>query len=471
MANPNPTSARIVAQPRHPPNSVEAEQSVLGGLLLENRLWFELADKLGEHDFYRADHRMIFTAIREIIGANKPCDFVTLSEHLRHQGRLEEAGGIAYLGSLAADTHSVANVVHYAEIVRERSVQRSLIAAGYDIGELGYKPEGRPVGELVDEAEQKVFEIRERGARGKSNYQALDVLVARAEDRIEQLRRDPHAYTGLMTGFLELDRLTSGLQAGDLIVIAGRPGMGKTSFAMNIAENVATRHIGEREGSPNAKPAAVAVFSMEMSGDQLVMRILASLGRMDLSKLRRGDLNAHDYDQLVSASGIARQSRIFIDEMGALSPLELRARARRLKSQHDIQLLVVDYIQLMQVPGNQENRATEISEISRNLKALAKELAIPVIALSQLNRAVEQRPDKRPHMADLRESGSIEQDADMVVFIFRDEAYTKEASEKKGIAEIIVAKNRNGPTKVFEVAFIGKSTRFDNLADSSYELG
>ncbi len=461
MATPTPTTARIVAQPRHPPNSVEAEQSVLGGLLLENRLWFDLADKLTEDDFYRADHRLIFSAIREIAGANKPCDFVTLSEHLRHQGRLEEAGGIAYLGSLAADTYSVANVVHYAEIVRERSVQRSLIAAGHDIGELGYKPEGRPSGELVEAAEKKVFEIREQGAKGKSSYQDIQSLLGSAEARIDKLRKDPNAFTGLKTGFKDLDKKVVGLNPGDLIIIAGRPSMGKTSFAMNIAENIVIN-------APVADRKPVAMFSMEMSGDQLALRLLSSFGRIELGKLFTGHLNTVDYDKLTSASALLRESKLFIDETGGLSPMDIRARARRLKRQHDIQLMVVDYIQLMQVAGNKENRTNEISEISRSLKALAKELAIPIIVLSQLNRGVESRDNKRPRMSDLRESGGIEQDADLVLLIYRDVVYN-EATPEKNVAEIIIAKQRNGPTGMIKLSFLGEYTKFDDLADGSYE--
>ncbi|MCI0749091.1 MAG: replicative DNA helicase [Nevskiales bacterium] len=446
----------VTLSPKQPPHSIEAEQSVLGGLMLNNKAYFDLADRLSGADFYRADHRVIYQGIGELIGANKPCDFVTLSEHLRHQGRLEEAGGVAYLGSLAVDTYSVANLLTYAEIVRERSVLRGLIAAGSEIAELGYRPEGLSPGELVDQAEQKVFAIRERGARGQSVYTPIRTLLERAETRIETLRKNPNALAGLTTGFTELDRRTHGLHPGDLVIVAARPGMGKTSFAMNIAEHAAID-----------RKIPVGVFSMEMSGEQLALRVLSSFGRIELSKLRSGQLDDADYSRLVSADSLIREAGLYIDDTGALSPLELRARARRLASQHGIQLLVVDYLQLMQVPGTNENRTNEISAISRNLKALAKELNIPIIALSQLNRALEQRDNKRPRLADLRESGGIEQDADLVLFIYREEMYS-DSDAARGKAEIIIGKQRNGPVGHFEVTFLGAYTKFDNLADPSY---
>ena len=429
--------------------------------MLDNRLWHDLADKLSAEDFYRADHQQIYGAIGHLIDGGKACDFVTLSEHLRNAGTLDAAGGVAYLGSLAVDTHSVANVLHYAEIVRERSVLRGLIAAGTDITGIGYRPEGRSTGELVDEAEQKVFAIRERGARGRTGYEDIQTLLGRAEARIEKLIKDPNAFTGLKTGFRDLDKKVVGLNPGDLIIVAGRPSMGKTSFAMNIAENIAIN-------APVSERKAVAVFSMEMSGEQLATRVLASFGRIELGKLFTGNLDAMDHDKLTSASAIIRESKLFIDETGGLSPMDLRARARRLKRQHDIQMILVDYIQLMQVPGKKENRTSEISEISRNLKSLAKELSVPIIVLSQLNRGVETRDDKRPRMSDLRESGGIEQDADVVLMVYRDEVYNPDGPAK-GVAEIIIAKQRNGPTGKVKMAFIGQHTKFDNLADDSFE--
>jgi replicative DNA helicase len=442
---------RIQPQPKQPPHSIEAEQSVLGGLMLDNRRWDDLADRLSAEDFYRQDHQLIYSAISALVGQGKPCDFVTLSEHLRGIGRLEEAGGLAYLGALANDTPSAANVLAYAEIVRERSVLRALIASGGDIAELGYRPEGRGYPELLDLAEQRVFALRQRSEHADTTYYDMGTLMDRVEAQVERLREGEGKLPGLGTGFAGLDEKTSGLREGDLVIIAGRPSMGKTSFALNIAEHCA---LYEKK--------AAAVFSMEMPADQIALRVLSSFARIPMSKLRSGELDDRDMDRLVSQGNLVREAPLFVDETGALSPLELRARARRLKQKHNIQLLVVDYIQLMQVPGS-ESRVNEISEISRNLKALAKELKIPVIALSQLNRGVENRDNKRPRMADLRESGGIEQDADLVMFIYRDEVYNPESPDK-GTAEIIIAKQRNGPLGVTKTAFLGEYTRFENLA-------
>jgi len=436
---------------------MEAEQSVLGGLLLDNEAWFDIVEKIGEDDFYTHDHRLIFRAISEVVTQNKPCDFVTLSEHLRHQNKLEEAGGLAYLGMLAADTPSAANVRAYAGIVKERSVLRSLIAAGNLIADLGYRPDGRGPGELVDTAEQQIFKIRESGSRGQSDWKAMPELMEIIQQRVISLRNNPQGVAGLPTGFVELDRMTTGLHAGDLVIVAGRPSMGKTSFAMNIAEHVA---LIERKG--------VGVFSMEMSAEQLALRVLSSFGRIDQQLLRKGELSDLDMSRLISQAGLIAEAPLYIDETGGLAPLALRARARRMKARHDIQLIVVDYLQLMQVPGSKENRTNEISEISRSMKGLAKELSVPIIALSQLNRSLEQRDNKRPRMSDLRESGSIEQDADMIAFIYRDEVYNKESMDK-GIAEIIIGKQRNGPIGTVRTAFLGQYTRFDNLADPSYQ--
>lgn len=446
----------LAASPKHPPHSMEAEQSVLGGLLLDNEAWDDLVEKISEDDFYNHDHRLIFRAIGEVIGQNKPCDFVTLSEHLRHQGKLEEAGGLTYLGMLAADTPSAANVRAYAEIVRERSVLRGLIGAGNLIADLGYRPDGRSPAELIDAAEQSITRIRERGARSTSGWYAMPGLMDAVQKRVLALKENPKGTVGLATGFVEFDRMTTGLHAGDLVIVAGRPSMGKTSFAMNIAEHAS---LIEKRG--------VAVFSMEMSAEQLAFRVLSSFGRIDQQRLRTGDMGDLEMSKLISAAGLISEAKLFIDETGGLAPLELRARARRLKARNDIALIVVDYLQLMQVPGSKENRTNEISEISRSLKGLAKELNVPVIALSQLNRSVEQRDNKRPRMSDLRESGSIEQDADIIVFIYRDEVYNKESAEK-GVAEIIIGKQRNGPIGTVKTAFLGQYTRFDNLADPSY---
>jgi replicative DNA helicase len=455
MATPLQTAAgaaKLAPSPKQPPHSMEAEQSVLGGLLLNNRAWFDLADQLTEADFYTQDHRVIFTAIAELLGRNQPCDFVTLSEHLRQLGKLDEAGGVSYLGTLAADTPSAANVKAYAEIVRERSVLRTLIAAGQDIAELGYQPGGRPMGSLIDTAEQQVFAIRARGNKAASQVKDMPGLMDSIEDRLDRLRANPDAFAGTPTGFIELDKMTQGMHAGDLIIVGGRPGMGKTSFAMNIAEHVAVD-----------RKLPTMVFSMEMSAEQLALRVLSSFGRIDQQALRSGHLEDHDWSRLVSASGLLREAPLFIDETGSLSPQDLASRARRQAAKQPLALIVVDYIQLMQVPNNRENRTNEISEISRSLKALAKELKTPIIALSQLSRTLESRTDKRPIMSDLRESGSIEQDADVVLFVYRDDYHNKE-SLAQGTAEIIIAKQRSGPTGKIKTAFLGKYTRFDNLA-------
>jgi replicative DNA helicase len=435
--------------PKQPPYSIEAEQSVLGGLLLDNRAWNDLADRLAETDFYRADHQLIYRATCELIAAGKPCDFVTLSEHLRAQSKLEEAGGLAYLGTLAADTPSAANILAYAGIVRERSVLRSLIAAGQDISDLGFHAEGREPQELIDVAEQKVFAIRQRGLRTQSGYMDMPQIMAQVFERISSVRDNPNGTAGLPTGFIEFDNKTSGLGEGDLMILAARPSMGKTTLAVNIAEHVAFD-----------RKQAVAVFSMEMSAEQIGYRVISSRGGIPMQKLRSGELSDQEMDQLTWTINRLREAPLFIDETGALSPNDLRARARRLAMRADLKLIVVDYIQLMQVPGTKDNRTNEISEISRSLKALAKELKLPIIALSQLNRGVEQRDNKRPRMADLRESGGIEQDADLVVFIYRDWVYNKTSDETQ--AEVIIAKQRNGPLATVALEFHGQYTRFEN---------
>ena len=435
--------------PKSPPYSIEAEQSVLGGLLIDNRAWNDIADRLGEADFYRADHQLIWRAICDLVGGGRPCDFVTLTEHLRNRNQLEEAGGLAYLGSLASDTPSAANVMAYADIVRERSVLRSLVAAGGDIAELGYRPDGRETVELIDQAEQKVFAIRERGAKVRADYYAMPAVLDQVFNRIDATRRNPMGASGLPTGFLEFDNKTTGLGPGDLMILAARPSMGKTSFAMNIAEH----------GAFDRKEA-VAMFSMEMSAEQLGFRVISSRSGIPLHKLRSGELNDQEMDQLTWTIGRLREAPLFIDETGGLSPMDLRAKARRLAMRENLKLLIVDYIQLMQVPGKGDNRVQEVSEISRQMKSLAKELAIPIIALSQLNRGLENRDNKRPRMSDLRESGGIEQDADLVVFIYRDWVYDKNADERA--AEVIIAKQRNGPLATIPVQFIGANTKFEN---------
>jgi len=441
---------------RVPPHSIEAEQAVIGGLLLDNRAWEKIADKLVDEDFYRNDHRLLFSAIRELEARNEPFDAVTLSECLDNNDKLEQAGGLLYLGRLAKDTPSASNIVAYANIVREKSVLRQLIAVGTDISGSGYQPEGRESKELLDDAEKSVFRIAEQGARGASGFQDMKTLLSKTVDKIDLLFNSDGGITGISTGFDKFDEMTTGLQEADLVIVAGRPSMGKTTFAMNIVENAAI-----------AEKVPVAVFSMEMPGDSLAMRMISSLGRVDQHHIRTGNLTDEDWSRITSSIHILSEAKIFIDDTPALSPNDIRARARRLKRQHGLGLIVIDYLQLMQIHGGSENRATEISEISRSLKAMAKELKVPVIALSQLNRSLEQRPDKRPVMSDLRESGAIEQDADLIVFIYRDEVYNED-SPQKGVAEIIIAKQRNGPIGKSLLTFLGKYTKFENYIPEMY---
>jgi replicative DNA helicase len=437
---------------RVPPHSVEAEQAVLGGLMLDNAAWERIADRLREEDFYRQDHRLIFRAISELSNADQPFDAVTLSEWLQSREQLEAAGGLAYLATLARDTPTAANVRAYADIVRERSVLRQLIRAGGELADAAFRPEGRGADELIEFAERQVFEIAESRGRLKQNFVQISDLLSKAVDRLDMLMHSNNPVTGLATGLDKFDEMTAGLQPGDLIIIAGRPSMGKTALALNIAEFCACR-------PENAVPTAI--FSMEMSGEQLAMRLISSLGRINQQKLRTGQLDQADWQRVTSAISIMSKAPMYIDDSGALTPTELRARGRRLKRDHKIGLMVVDYLQLMTVPGTRENRATEISEICRSLKALARELDIPVIALSQLNRKVDDRPERRPIMSDLRESGSIEQDADVIVFLYRDEIYDKD-SPNKGMAEIIIGKQRNGPIGTVTATYLGPYTRFEN---------
>src|SRR5262245_13443677 len=444
---------------RIPPHSVEAEQAVLGGLMLEASAWDAIADVLTAEDFYRADHRLIFNAAAEVAAANQPIDVVTLSEHLERHAQIEDAGGLAYLGTLARDTPSAANIRAYAEIVRERSLLRRMIDVGTSIAASAFNTDGRNARDLVDEAERRVFEIAEAGARGRSGLVKVSSILSSVVDRIDHLYRNPDDLRGVPTGYGALDHLTGGLQRGDLVVIAGRPSMGKTTLAVNIAENAALGH-----------KIASAIFSMEMSAEQVTLRMISSLGRIDQSSLRTGRLAEEDWPRIDTAMTQLSQAPIFIDETPSLTPTELRARARRLKREHNLGLIVVDYLQLVQVPGTKENRATEICEISRGLKALARELNVPVVALSQLNRSVEQRVEKKPVMSDLRESGAIEQDSDVILLIYREEVY-ESATPRKGIADIIIAKQRNGPTGEIQLTFRGAYTRFDSYAPESYGEG
>jgi replicative DNA helicase len=442
---------------RVPPQSIEAEQSVLGGLLLDNTAWDRIGDVVSESDFYRGDHRTIFKHIAKLIEENKPADVLTVAESLELSGKLAEVGGQAYIGSLALNTPSAANIRRYAEIVRERSIMRNLAVIGTEIADSAYTPLGKDASLLIDEAEAKIFHIAEARSKSKQGFQPIEPLLTETVERIDMLysRDNKNDIIGLATGFVDIDRMTSGLQAGELIIVAGRPSMGKTTLVMNMAEHVA---IYEKK--------AVAVFSMEMSGSQLAMRMIGSVGRVDQHELRTGTFKEDDWGRLVEAVGKLNEAQLYIDDTAGLNVLEVRSRARRLHRQcGGLSMVIIDYLQLMSGTsgGREENRATEIAEISRSLKSLAKELKVPVVALSQLNRSVDSRQDKRPMMSDLRESGAIEQDADLILFIYRDEVYNPD-SPRKGIAEIIIAKQRNGPVGKRDLTFIGKFTRFENYA-------
>ncbi|GAB3682200.1 replicative DNA helicase [Salinisphaera aquimarina] len=447
-----------MAEAKLPPHSIEAEQSVVGGLLLSERAWDDVAGVINEDDFYREDHRLLFRGLADLADTNQPRDLVTLTEWLRSRDLLEKAGGGTYLGNLAAEIPGAANIKAYADIVRERSIMRQLIRAGDQITTMGFSAEGQSADDMLGTAEKAIFAIAERGRRGGEGPIGLNQLLTNVVTRIEELVQNEGAFSGTPTGLIEFDKLTNGLQPADLLILAGRPSMGKTSLAMNIVENVTLK-----------EKVPVAVFSLEMPAEQLVIRMISSWGRIDQTRLRSGRLTEDDWPKITSAIGIMNENaRLFIDDTPSLSPSEMRARARRLKREHDIGLVVVDYLQLMQVPGTNENRTNEISEISRQLKAMAKELNVPVIALSQLNRQVEQRDNKRPRMSDLRESGGIEQDADVILFVYRDEVYNED-SDAKGEAEIIIGKQRNGPLGTARTAFLSHLTRFENLADRGDE--
>jgi replicative DNA helicase len=454
---PQPAQDPQLLQLKLPPHSIEAEQSVLGGLLIDNGAFDKIADVVSDSDFYRDDHRRIFRHIARLVEKGKPADVITVDEAIKSSEDKDKIGGLAYLAALTGNTPSAHNIRRYAEIVRERAIMRKLVEVGTNIADTALNPMGKEVGQLLDEAESRVFEIAEAGARGRQGFIEIQPLLTQVMERIDMLyhRDNPSDITGVPTGYADLDSRTSGLQPGDLVIIAGRPSMGKTALALNIAEHVAVE---------NKLP--VAVFSMEMAGTQLAMRMLGSIGHLDQHKLRTGKLSDEDWNRLTTAVGKLHDAPIHIDETPALNALELRARARRLHRQYGtLGLIVIDYLQLMEASTSGENRATEISEISRSLKALAKELKVPVVALSQLNRALEQRPNKRPQMADLRESGAIEQDADLILAIYRDEVYSPDTPEK-GIAEINILKQRNGPIGTVKLTFLGEYTRFENHADS-----
>lgn len=454
-----------VARLRVPPHSTEAEQSVLGGLLIDNLAWDRAGDVVTDSDFYRFEHREIFSAIATLINASKPADVITVFEQLQSNGKAEACGGLAYLNALAQSVPSAANLRRYAEIVRERAVLRKLISASDEIATNAFNPQGRPVSQILDEAEGKIFKIGEEGSRNKQGFISISQLAVQLIDRVTELYENgAEEVTGVRTGFYDMDRMTAGLQKGDLIILAARPSMGKTAFALNIAENVAVQ-----EGLP------VLVFSMEMGASQLALRMVGSLGRIDQSGLRTGRIKDDEWGRLTEAVDKLSKAPLYIDETPGLNPAELRARARRMARQYGgaLGLIVIDYLQLMSGTSKSdgENRATELSEISRGMKALAKELQCPVIALSQLNRSVETRTDKRPMMSDLRESGAIEQDADVIMFIYRDEYYTKDQCKEPGVAEIIIGKQRNGPVGTVKLTFLKPLTKFDNLAPGALGSG
>jgi replicative DNA helicase len=454
-ADNDPSADRQIAQLRIPPHSIEAESSVLGGLLLDNGAWDRMGDLLVDGDFYRHEHKLIYAAIGALINASKPADVITVFEQLQNLGKAEEVGGLSYLNSLAQYVPSASNIRRYAEIVRERSILRKLVSASDEIATNALNTQGKSVDKILDEAEQKIFNIGEEGSRMKQGFQSMESLVVELLDRVSEMAENPNDITGVRTGFYEFDKMTSGLQPGDMIVLAARPSMGKTSLAINIAE-----HVALNEGLP------VAVFSMEMGASQLAVRIVGSIGRIDQGHLRTGKLTDEEWPRLTEAIEKLRNVSLHIDETPGLTTSELRANSRRLARQYGrLGLIVVDYLQLMSVSSsmNDENRATAVGEISRGLKMLAKELKCPVIALSQLSRGVESRTDKRPMMSDLRESGAIEQDADLIMFIYRDDYYNKDSKEP-GVAEVIISKHRNGPTGTVKLAFLKPLTKFENLA-------
>ncbi len=453
FANPfNDRSESRLQQLRLPPQSVEAEQAVLGGLMLAPEAFDSVGDILTEQDFYRRDHQLIYRAIGELVRLSQPVDVVTLGEWFLAQNKSEVVAGGAYLLELVNTTPSAANIRAYAEIVRDKAIARKLIDVGTQIVNDAFQPEGRTTAELLAQAEQQVFAIAQSGDKKRMDFVDINAALLDANDVLHERFANGGGITGLATGYDDFDQMTAGLQPTDLIILAARPAMGKTTFALNIAEYAAIR-----------SKKAVAVFSMEMSAAQLAMRLISSNGRVNATRLRTGQIEGEDWGRISAAIKMLKNTKIFIDDTPGLSPDVLRSKARRLKREHDLGLIVIDYLQLMSVPGNSENRATEISEISRSLKGLAKELNVPVIALSQLNRSLETRADKRPVMADLRESGAIEQDADIIVFIYRDEYYNKENSPDKGLAEIIIGKQRSGPTGSIKLKFFGEYTRFDNL--------
>lgn len=455
--NRKPLDAGKLAALKVPPHSVEAEQAVLGGLMLDNSVWDTVAERLLDEDFFRHEHQLIFRAMFKQTEANRPLDVVTLVEALDSLGELDAAGGLDYLSDLASNARGSANITAYADIIAERAKLRKLIRVAYEIADSGYNPAGQRADDVLDVAEQKVFQIADDRPKD-GGPQAVNPLLQAAVGRIDEMFRSEGAITGLPTGYKDLDEKTSGLQKSDLIIIAGRPSMGKTSFAMNLAENALLL---------SNKP--VLVFSLEMPAESLIFRMLSSIGRIDQKRLRTGKLEEEDWPKLTAAVSKLKDKPLLIDDSVGLSPMEMRSRARRVVREHgQLGLVVVDYLQLMQIKGFGDNRVGEISEISRSLKTLAREFNCPVLALSQLNRGLEQRPNKRPVMSDLRESGAIEQDADIIAFVYRDEVYNEDTPDK-GVAEIIISKQRNGPIGTVRLSFMGQYTRFDNLARQDYD--
>lgn len=460
QTNTKPKDAKVEAI-KSAPHSIEAEQSVLGGLMLDNDAWDNVAERVISDDFYLRSHRIIFHAMNMLASQDKPIDLVTLSEYLEQKSELPQVGGFAYLLEVQKNTPSSANILAYADIVRERAVIREMIGVANDIAESGFDTQGRSSNELLDLAESKVFKIAEKRINSEEGPKGIEAILTRTLDKIELLSKQTNhnGVTGVSTGYHDLDRMTTGLQPSDLIIVAARPSMGKTTFAMNLAE-----HAALNEDKP------VVIFSLEMPAEQIMMRMLASLSRVDQTKVRIGNLDDDDWARISSTMGMLQEkNNMYIDDGSGLTPTEVRSRSRRIAREHGgISMIMIDYLQLMQVPGMSENRTLEIAEISRSLKALAKELKCPVVALSQLNRSLEQRADKRPINSDLRESGSIEQDADVIMFIYRDEVYHPEG-EKQGLAEIIIGKQRNGPIGSVELKFHGALSRFDNYARADYE--
>ena len=443
-----------------PPHSLEAEQSVLGGLMLDNEAWDRVAERVSADDFYRREHRQIFNAMHVLVESGQPIDLVTLSESLERDHLLDDVGGFAYIGEMAKNTPSAANISAYAEIVRERAVVRDMITVANEIAEAGFDPQGRDSSMLLDYAESKVFKIAEQRTNSSEGPQDIKQILSSTVDQIEQLFNNPHdGVTGVSTGYGDLDKMTAGMQPSDLIIVAARPSMGKTTFAMNLAEYAAMN-----EDKP------VIIFSLEMPSEQIMMRMLASLGRVDQTRIRTGQLEDDDWARVSATMGLLlEQGKMYVDDSSGLTPTEVRSRSRRIAREHEgVSMIMIDYLQLMQVPALADNRTLEIAEISRSLKALAKELKCPVIALSQLNRSLEQRADKRPVNSDLRESGSIEQDADLIMFIYRDEVYNDDSPDK-GTAEIIIGKQRNGPIGKVRLTFQGQFSRFDNYAGPAFD--